>query len=229
MFGTLKTLMTGANARAEETLRDTYAIELIDQKIREATASLSAAKTTLASLIQQQRAEIRQIEALQTRISDLMQRAQAALKDDRSDLAGQAAQAVADLENELTLRQTTSQRLEARILQLRQSLETAHRRLLDLKQGAIAARAIRREQKVQRRIAPHLAAQSPFDEAEDLINRVTQDADPFEQSQILREIDTGLSADRTAGDIAGQMADAGYGPATQSTAASVLARLKAET
>jgi len=52
MFGTLKTIMTGANARAEERVRDTYAIELIEQKIREANASLQAAKGTLASLIQ---------------------------------------------------------------------------------------------------------------------------------------------------------------------------------
>lgn len=32
MFGTLRTLILGANARAEETLRDTHAVELIDQK-----------------------------------------------------------------------------------------------------------------------------------------------------------------------------------------------------
>lgn len=57
MFGTLKTLFIGASSRAEETVRDAYAIEMIDQKIREVEASLSAAKSTLASLIQRQRSE----------------------------------------------------------------------------------------------------------------------------------------------------------------------------
>jgi len=42
MFGTLRTIMIGANARTEERVRDTYAIELIEQKIREANASLHA-------------------------------------------------------------------------------------------------------------------------------------------------------------------------------------------
>ncbi|MCP4820531.1 MAG: PspA/IM30 family protein, partial [Shimia sp.] len=44
MFGTLKTLIAGSNARAEENLRDHFAIELIDQKIREAGENLKAAK-----------------------------------------------------------------------------------------------------------------------------------------------------------------------------------------
>ena len=55
MLGTFKTWITGANARAEEQVRDVYAIELIDQKIREAEGSVKAAKATLASLIQRQR------------------------------------------------------------------------------------------------------------------------------------------------------------------------------
>jgi len=41
MLGTFRTLIAGANARAEETVRDIYSIELIDQKIREATSSLN--------------------------------------------------------------------------------------------------------------------------------------------------------------------------------------------
>ncbi len=142
MFATLKTLITGANARAEEQLRETYSIELITQKIREAEGNLKAAKLTLASLIQRQRAEQRQIETLQTRVQDLMARAGEALEGGREDLAQSAAQAVAEMENELTVRRQTLDRLDTRILQLRQSVETASRRITDLKQGAIAARAV---------------------------------------------------------------------------------------
>ena len=54
MFRTLATLINGANARAEDRVRDAFAIELIDQKIREAETSLKAAKATLATLIQRQ-------------------------------------------------------------------------------------------------------------------------------------------------------------------------------
>ncbi|KIC43201.1 phage-shock protein [Ruegeria sp. ANG-R] len=225
MFGTLKTLINGANARAEDRLRDAYSIELIDQKIREAEQNLKAAKLTLASLIQRQRSETRQIDGLKSRVDDLMVRAAQALKDNREDLALSAAQAVADLENEAVLRSQTTDRLETRILRLRQTVETANRRILDLKQGAISARAVRREQGLQARLNRHLGGDSPMDEAEGLINRVMQQDDPFEQSEILRDIETGL--DHTS--IADRMEDAGYGPKTRATAADILARIQSRT
>ncbi|WP_120633483.1 PspA/IM30 family protein [Ruegeria sp. EL01] len=222
MFGTLKTLINGANARAEDRLRDTYSIELIDQKIREAEQNLKAAKLSLASLIQKQRNENRQIEGLKSRVEDLMARARQALTDDRQDLVESAAQAVADLENETTLRTQTVDRLETRILQLRHSVQAASRRILDLKQGAISARAVKREQGLQRRLNRHLGGDSPIDEAQSLIERVMNQDDPFEQSEILREIDAGM--DHT--NLAARMEQAGYGPKTRATAADVLNRLK---
>ncbi|EBA18061.1 phage shock protein A, PspA [Roseobacter sp. SK209-2-6] len=221
MFSTLKTLFSGANARAEEQLRDTYSIELIDQKIREAEGNLRAAKMTLASLIQRQRTEIRQVEILEGRATDLLSRAKEALEGEREDLAQSAAAAVAEMENELTLRRQTVDRLEARVLQLRQSVETANRRIVDLKQGAVMARATRREQDLQRRLNQNLG-QSPMEEAEGLISRVLNQDDPFEKGQILQEIDRGLNHSNTAQELA----DAGFGAPSRSTAADVLSRLK---
>ena len=151
-------------------------------------------------------------------ISQLM----AALNAGREDLAQSAAQAVADLENESLTRQQTVDRLDMRILQLRQSIETANRRLIDLKQGALSARAVRREQGMQKRLNRHLGGDSPMDEAQELIAGVLQAQDPFEQSQILAEIDQGL--DHT--NIAARMEEAGFGEKNRSTAADVLGRLK---
>ncbi len=225
MFETLKTLINGASARAEERLRDTFSIEMIDQKIREAEQNLKAAKLTLASLIQRQRGEIRQIDRLQTRVQDLMTRAEQAIADGRDDLTKSAAQAIADLENEILLRTQTVERLETRVLQLRQTVEAASRRILDLKQGAISARAVRREQGLQRRLNRHLGGDSPIEEAEALINRVMKQDDPFEQSEILREIENGL--DHT--NVAIRMEEAGYGPKTRATADDVLNRLRNKT
>ncbi len=221
MFGTLKTLITGANARAEEKVRDTYSIELIEQKIREAQAGLQAAKATLASLIQRGRAEMRQIEVLEARHKDMINRAKEALKGGREDLAAEAARAVAEMENELTLRRETASRLDTRILRLRQSVEATNRRIIDLKQGAIAAKAVRQEQNIQKRLNTTLAGQSPIGEAEALIERVLSRDDPFEQSEILKEIDQGLSREN----IGDRLADAGFGPATKVTADDVLKRL----
>lgn len=221
MFNTLKTLILGANARAEETLRDTYAIELIDQKIREAEEGLRAAKGTLASLIQRQRGEERLLATLDQRIADMTRRATEALASGREDLATQAADALAQMENERVLRSETVLRLESKTVRLRQSVEAGHRRIIDLKQGATTARAIRREQSLIRKL-PNGEA-SAIEEAEALIARVTNADDPFERSDILRGINRELSHEG----LADRMTDAGFGPSTCVTAADVLARLKA--
>lgn len=225
MFRTLTTLIEGSNARAETRLRDHFCIELIDQKIREAEAGLKAAKFALASLIQRERAESRQLAALTGRIDDLMARARLALTDGREDLAREAASAIAQMENEVTVRRTTVERLETRILQLRHSVESANRRLIDLKQGAVAARAAKRESDIQKRLGAHVAHDTAFEEAEALIQRVLSRDDPFEQTQILREIDRGL--DQT--DMTDRLAEAGYGAAVKSTPDDVMSRLRGMT
>ena len=223
MFNTFRTLILGANAQAEERVRDAYSIELIEQKIREATHGLKGAKVSLAGLIQRQRSEERQVRVLEDRAADLEARAKEALAADREDLAQEAAMAIAALENELQLRHQTVRRLEARVVRLDGSVATAHRRLEDLRQGAIAARALKREQQMQVRLGHSGDGMGgAMEEAESLIQRVMGADDPFERSEILREIDKGLNHE----DVADRLAAEGIGKGTKTTAADVLARLK---
>lgn len=222
MFEILRTLTIGANARAEEQVKDAFAIELIDQKIRESEAQLKAAKGTLASLVQRQRSERRLLDALNARISSMTVRASEAMDAGRDDLALQAAEAIATMENEAQLRQGTVDRLEEKVIRLRSSVEAAHRRLIDLKQGAVSARAIRREQQMQGRLRTTIANTAAADEAEELIARVVGRDDPFEQSQIL----AGIEADLNHTALDDRMAAQGFGPATKITAEQVLDRLK---
>lgn len=222
MLATLRVLFDGERARTEDRLKDTYAVELIEQRIREAEANLSSAKLTLASLIQRKRSETRLAETLDKRIGTLEGRALEALEAKREDLAAEAAQSIADMENERRLRGETIDRLTLRIEQLQRSVETAHRRIVDLKQGAITARAVRREQAMQKRLNRTLAGTSAADEAEALIRRVVDQDDPFEQSEILRGIDRQLSGQ----DADDRLADAGFGDPNRVTADAVLDRLK---
>lgn len=222
MLTTLRLLFNGERARTEARLKDAYAVELIEQRIREAEANLSSAKLTLASLIQRKRSETRLADTLDSRIKTLEGRAREALDADRHDMAAEAAQSIADMENERRIRGETIERLENRIEQLQRSVETAHRRIVDLKQGAITARAVRREQTMQKRLNRTLAGTSAADEAEELIRRVVDQDDPFEQSEILRGIDRGLSGQH-ADD---KLADAGFGTPNRVTADAVLDRLK---
>lgn len=224
MFRTLETLMRGASARSEERVRDAYAIELIDQKVREAEAQLRMAKGTLASLIQRQRSEQRQADQLSGRILDLTKRAEIALNADREDLAIEAADAIATMENEARVRADTLTRMESQVMRLRHTVEATHRRIVDLKQGAMAARSIRREQQMQTRLRSTAGNQAAIDEAEELIARVLGRDDSGEQADILRDIESGL--DRT--NVADKLAAAGMGDPTRATGSEVLARLKAK-
>jgi phage shock protein A len=222
MFTTLRTLILGANARAEEQVRQTYAIELIDQKVRQSADALRAAKATLATLIGRARAEQRHVDMLAGRIVDLTARAMAAQAGGQDALVTEAAEAIAAMENELAMRRDTLARLDARIFRLRQSVEVTNRRIIDLRQGAVSARAVRQEQAIQTRINTTLSGQSPMAEAEELIAGVLGADDPGEQAEILADIDRSL--DHT--DVADRMAAQGFGKPTKITAADVMARLR---
>jgi phage shock protein A len=222
MLTTLRTLILGANARAERQVRQIYAIDLIDEKLRQSEQGLRAAKATLASLIGRARAEQRHVDAVAGRIADLTTRALSAQAAGQDTLVADAAEAIATMENELAMRRETLVRLEARTSRLRQSVDTTHRRIIDLRQGAISARAVRQEQAIQTRLNTTLPGQSPMAEAEDLIAGVLGQDDPGEQAEILADIDRRL--DHT--DVADRLAAQGFGKSTKITAADVMARLR---
>jgi len=67
-----------------------------------------------------------------------------------------------------------------------------------------------------------LRSQSSVEEAEELIAQVLGREDPFEQSEILSEINRDLSHDT----LSDRMAEQGYGSASGTTGADVLQRLK---
>ena len=221
MFQTFKTLFQGASVQSEKRVRDFYALDLIDQKIHETEQGLNAAKASLAALIQRHRAEEKQVKALENRIVDLMGRAKAALDKKLTDLATETAGAVADMENELVRRKETVVRLDQKITSLRLRVEKAQRRLIDLRQGAISAKAIRAEQNATRRVASALP-NAPAKEAQDLIDSIIGSDDEEPLADIYEELDDDLN-NRNLEDRLGA---SGCGDPTKTTAADVLAKLK---
>ena len=203
MLVTLRTLWAGEASRREDRLRSTYAVELIDQKLRETETALNAARSTLATLIQRERAEQRMRDALDQRIARLEEGARRALASGDEALAVEAAQAIADLRNERAVRNETLDRLASRARRLRASVDAAQRRLTDLRHGAMQARAVRREHEAQARLGG--LPGEPEREARDLIRRVLEEDDPLERAEILREIDEGAE-----GAVERRLSDAGH-------------------
>ena len=203
MIEILKTLWIGETRRGEERLRSLHAVELIDQKVREAETALSASKCTLASLIQRERTERRMLEGLNARIARFEGAARQALEAGDEALARDSAAAIAEMRNERSVREGTVERLASRVVRLRGSVGAAQRRLVDLRHGAMQARAVRREHEAQARLGglPGDAER----EARDLIRRVLQEDDPLEKAEILRDLDRGAE-----GDVERRLADAGH-------------------
>jgi phage shock protein A len=222
MLSLFKTLITGASAQAEEKLESKYSIELIRQKNREAKAAVNDAKGVLVSLIQRQNVEAKQLQALKGRIKSMTAQAKDALKSKREDLASEVAQTIAHMENEAGIRSDTLAKLDSRIVRLRGRVEHMNRRLIDLKQGEIAAGVMRKEANAQTRLNKTIGAASSFSEAEDLIARVMNEDDPFDQAEILEGIEANLSGQH----VEQRMHDAGFGKSNKISGADVLARLK---
>ncbi|RVC61739.1 MAG: PspA/IM30 family protein [Mesorhizobium sp.] len=222
MLSLIRTLLDGAGAKAEDRLKDQFAVDLLAQRIRDAEAGLACAKQTLASLIVRQRAEQASLDQLDRRIADLETRTRSALAAGAEALAHDGASAIAELENEREVRRTTVRSLTEKTLRMRLSLEQAHRRIVDLNQGMISARAIDAEQKAQRRLNRSIDRTASLNEAEALLARIRERSDPFEEASILDEIDAGLSQEA----IRGKLEEAGHGPSTKVRAQDVLERLK---
>jgi phage shock protein A len=223
MLNVLKTLISGASARADEALTDHFAIDLIEQKIREADAGLNGAKNTLASLIIRQRNEERHVARLDSEIADLERRTGLALADGQDELAGEAAAAIAELVNERAIRQATCAQLAQRVIRTQSSVAKANRRLIDLRQGMISARAIDAEHRAQRNLSRSIGNTTAMRDAEALIKRVMNQDDPLEESDVLDEIDAGLNG----ASVRDRLAQAGYGDRIKVTGGDILARLKA--
>ncbi|RJT39204.1 PspA/IM30 family protein [Mesorhizobium waimense] len=222
MLSLIRTLLDGASAKAEDRLKDQFAVDLLAQRIRDAEAGLASAKQTLASLIVRQRAEQASLDQLDRRIADLEERTRSALAAGNEPLARDGAGAIAELENEREVRRATVRSLVEKTLRMRMSLEQAHRRIVDLNQGMISARAIDAEQKAQRRLNRSIGRTASLNEAEALLARIRERSDPFEEASILDEIDAGLSQEA----IRSRLEDAGHGPSTKVRAQDVLDRLK---
>lgn len=222
MLTILNTLRRGLVARSEERVRDEFAVELIDQHVRDATASLALAKRTLASLVVRLRRERTALATLEERIRDLEDRATEALRGGRDDLAGDAARSIAEMEGEREARRSTVERVERRAERMRLSVERAHRRLVALRQGAMTARSVDAERRAQGVLVETIGRDTHFEEAEAMVARVLNGADPLEEADAREEIERDLSGDAATE----RLGDAGFGSRTRPSPDAVIERLK---
>ena len=224
MLKTLKAVLMGRATKLKQHIEIGQADTVIEGKIVEAENGQTQAKRALASMITRTKNEGRALAGIEKRVQDLESRIKMALRDGQDELAADAAQMLASMENERKVRQETLRRSDEKAQRLRLAIEKNHRMLIDLRQGLIMAKAITTERKAFGSLQGDLNARSSIREGEAVLQRLLDSEDPVEAMEILDDIEDALSGDKVLGDLA----EAGYGASLKTNADDVLTRIKAE-
>ncbi len=227
MLKTFVTLLRGAVASAEEEIADRNALLVLDQQIRDAAGAVGRGKQTLAIAIVSDTRERKRIGVLSARIADLEERAVAALAAGRDDLATEAAEAIAAMENDRDVAVEARAGFAEEVARLRARLLDCTRRLADLDRGRHIARAAEAARRLEGGPdAPSPLATGALGEAEATLRRLRErQADDAAVDHIVNSLD----AEVGQATLAARLEAAGCGPSTRVTAADVLARIGTRT
>ncbi len=220
MIKQILTLMRGATNSAADDFTDRHALILLEQQMREATHGVTAARKAVAIAIAQSRQEQMQHEALEKRITDLEQRTIAALKQDKQDLAREAATCIALMESERDTSQEAQDIYAKELARLKLNVQTAEMKLRELRRGQRLATATDKVHKLREQ--PVQSVLNTLEDAEVTLSRLRQRQTQHDlTSQAIDEmLQTGNPVD-----IAEKLADSGCGAPLKISADDVLARL----
>jgi phage shock protein A len=189
----------------------------LERSIAAAHQAHSAARRALGIAMAEEAREAERRAMLANKITDLEQRAIAAMRGGREDLAMQAAETIAAMTTDIEASRQASERFAAEVTLARREVDAQRRRLSDLDRGRRLAR-----------IGAALNAAAPgsqagldsFSEAEAALARVNAD------NQDARFVRDEMAP--PAAQLIERMSDAGFGEPVQVRAADVLARLRSE-
>ncbi|WP_341485974.1 PspA/IM30 family protein [Thioclava sp. GXIMD4215] len=223
MFKFISTLVRARSHDAAEALSDANAMSILRQQLRDATQGLEAAKRSVAVTMAYAEREKTNAQRIEAQLADLETRACAALAQDKLDLAQEAAEVIAQLEEERAVSQQAIATYTAQIRKLREEMSLAEQRLRALQRGKQLAEATDRTQRL--RGAAPAGVVSSIAEAEATLKRLQDRQSLTESTETAL---AALSLPNEAETTRDRLAAAGCGPAQKSSASAVLDRLKAK-
>ncbi len=197
-------------------------MSILGQQVRDAAASVRCAQKAVALVKAQKEQEKQRSVKISIMITDLEARACAALEKSADHLAREAADAIAELEDDHAASLKAQAAFGAEITRLTASLRQAQARLRELQRGQRVVTARDQVHKVGKRVS--LSGQGALSEAEGTLAKIE---DHQKTVGLADAAYADLTVSNNPADIVERLADAGCGPSTQTTADDVLARLKA--
>ena len=188
----------------------------LERSISAAHHAHTAARHALAVALAEETRESARRTALATKASDLEQRAVAALRAGREDLAAQAAEAIAAMATDINASERASTRFAAEVALARREVDLQRRRLSDLDRGRRLAR-IGHALTATTQTSP--SGLDHFSEAEAALAKVAADN---HDARLTRE-----QMAPAAEYLVERMSDAGFGESVHVRSSDVLARLRA--
>ena len=217
MLKLLQILARGNAARATEDLYDRNALLILDQQIRETRAALERSRRALALAIAGDQSEALRHAEIDARSTDLETRVIAALSGGRDDLAGEAADVLAELEAERGAIEAARARFAAEIARLRGTVSDATRRQAELERGRRVAGAAEAARRLSARTGRcDTATLSEAEATLARLRRLQAEADDTEAAL----------ADLDGADIAARLEREGFGARGRPTGGDVLERLR---
>lgn len=226
MFKPLLTLMRGTANRAVDATIDQNALIILDQQIRDCGEAIGWARKAMAVAYAQNRQEQARLEKITGQIADLEERALQALGAGSEELASQAAEAIASLENERDAASNALSGFSKEFERLRGMVRTSEQRLRELERGRRTAKSNDAVLKLRDKgLIAGDSHRNTLSEAEATLARLrSRQGELDHATSALEELD----AETSPKTIAEKMADAGFGAPTQQRASDVLERLKAK-
>lgn len=213
-----------AHKLAEE-VEDKNSIVILEQKLRDASADIDAAKRELGNLMAKHKVTADEVTALKATISDYESKGIAALQAGNEELALKVADKVSLLEGEHILKAAASEEYRTGIETMRSDIRRGEANIAALRQMTDRAKAKEAVQKA--RISSSLAsgqANAHLETAASTMKRLTQRQLEKDASIHAHEQ---LASESSGADLDRQLRDAGIGPDTNNTS-SVLERMKAK-
>lgn len=226
MYNYFLTLVRGRAHDQADRLRDATALTILNQQIRDCAQAIRGARRAVAVAIAQNERERAQHAATKNRLADLDLRARAALDKGEDDLAREAAEAIAILEDELLASEKAQASFAREIARLKGIVRSAEARLHDLQRGQRIAAANDKTQKLRSSsIAMEATDLVSLKDAEETLRRLQARQEHIDQvAEALDDMDG--AADPSS--LTERLAEAGCGAPLRTRAADVLARLKAD-
>ncbi|NKB50634.1 MAG: PspA/IM30 family protein [Rhizobiaceae bacterium] len=223
MYKQVFTLLRSSAHEAAEQFTDTNALPILRQQIRDSARSIQASKCAIAAAMAQYQAEIDHHQIIADKITDLEERALVALDQNQDELAQEAAEVLASLEEENDTSLAAQQMFRNQIGGLKSQLREAQSILRELQRGERLAAAAHSTRGLNTRGAG--CDHSSLTAARETLQRLQA-----RQSQHQRKVEAMAELNRTANpdSVTEKLAKAGCGKPVKKSADGVLDRLRAK-